>query len=961
METDDALDGAVGDQPPVDAGRPGREHALTPSLQRLPDGVGGRSFLGIADGGEADDERDRPTGERHVAFGFERAAVDAGTATALGDVRRLRERFVDGGRDGVALVDGRDGGGEHREAAGEVVGAVEWVDDPDVGRIALPAGLLAVGRVVRELVGDDVERQSLGLAVGLRLHVVFQVVAGDGTGPERRFEIRPAGLRRLDGDGREFRRRDVHTQCGRRRDKSLTESSQGGDIAGQGAAGRTLFAAARQVRTMTELPLDAYYDLTRVGSVAVSPDGERVAFTTTEYDPDEDDALSSVFVAPADGSRDPHRLTRVSGAGSPKWSPDGDRLAFIASRDEDTDLRVGRDGDEDDEDDDADNGDEPESQVWCFDLALGGDARQLTAFEEGVREFDWGPDGDRIVVSARDPTDAESAYLEERRDGGPIETERTQHKLDGVGWTDTVTTYLFVVGEDAVRGPEAADAERARKLADAYGQGAVEGSSGLEPAWGAGGEIAFVTCRADNPDDTNETDILTISPEGGDAEPVTNGGRSCSQPRWSPSGEHLAFAVGDAENWCIPTAVHVWDGESTGSLTAGLDRTLAWGATFEWVDDETLYTTIADEAKSRLLRCTVGEEYERTFEAQGDDRAVGSFAIGGDTVALVLSHPNEGQNVYGLDIADVDGDAGSLTRLSEVNDSLREAYEMPEVTRVEYENDGWPISGVVYHPPDFDPADPDPRPLVCAIHGGPISYDEPEFRFDHAVLTSRGYVVFRPNYRGGSSFGRDFCETLYGQWGTVEASDIVAGVEALVDRGWADADRVFGYGFSYGGIAQGYLVTQYPDLFTAAAPEHGIYDLRSAYGTDDSHVWMENEYGFPWENKEAVDAGSAINDVGNIETPLLVTAGGEDWRCPPSQSEQFYMAAQRVGAECRLVIYEDEHHNIGMPDRAIHRLEEITAWYRRHDPAVDDDGAVDPHGRAVDEEDEQRDDQSDET
>ncbi len=177
-------------------------------------------------------------------------------------------------------------------------------------------------------------------------------------------------------------------------------------------------------------------------------------------------------------------------------------------------------------------------------------------------------------------------------------------------------------------------------------------------------------------------------------------------------------------------------------------------------------------------------------------------------------------------------------------------------------------------------------------------------------------------------------------------TDIAAGVADVVDRGWADPDRVFGYGFSYGGIAQGFLVTQEPDLFTAAAPEHGIYDLRSAYGTDDTHVWMENEYGVPWENQDAIDASSAITDAGNIETPLLVTAGQEDWRCPPSQSEQLYLAAKKEGTDARLVLYEDEHHNIGAPDRAIHRLEEILAWYERHDPAVtDDEAGTDPHGR----------------
>ncbi|MFC6753744.1 alpha/beta hydrolase family protein, partial [Halorubrum tibetense] len=288
----------------------------------------------------------------------------------------------------------------------------------------------------------------------------------------------------------------------------------------------------------------------------------------------------------------------------------------------------------------------------------------------------------------------------------------------------------------------------------------------------------------------------------------------------------------------------------------------------------------------------------------------------------------------GEETASFPNEPDSFVRVSATNDALVGSHPMPEVERVTWESEGWALDGVVYHDPEVDPTD-GPHPLVVAIHGGPISYDEPVFSFAHAALTSRGYVVFRPNYRGGSSRGRAFSEELRGAWGTAEVTDIAAGLESLVDRGVADPDRVFGYGFSYGGIAQGFLVTQEPDLFTAAAPEHGIYDLRSAFGTDDTHVWIENEYGLPWEEPEAFDASSAILDAGAIETPLLVMAGGNDWRCPPTQSEQLYVAAKKGGTDAKLVVYPEEHHNIGDPDRAIHRLESILDWYETHDPAID--------------------------
>jgi len=707
---------------------------------------------------------------------------------------------------------------------------------------------------------------------------------------------------------------------------------------------------------MSSLDPADFYDVTRPGEVAVSPDGERIAFVATESDPEEDELLSSLFVVPTDGSRGPHRLTRASSASQPVWSPDGSRLGFVATRDEDVERRVGRDkedeskddeseadGSEDDETTDdssdededsngegSDGSDEPKPQVWYFDVELGGDAVQVTDRTEGVREFDWGPEGDRLVVSARDPTEEQAEMLEQRREDGPIEIERLQHKANGVGWLDEVRSYLFVV--DLETGEET-------RLDDAYGQGAREPIFGMQPAWGPQGRIAFASNRTDSPDDSGVMDLYTIDPDGEHLRKLTDSTRRAHGYAWSPSGDRIAFVSSDPENWYKPAEVRVADpadgdeGAEHWSVTASLDRTVALLGAPAWLDDEELLVPIGDEGLTRLVRAPADrDDPSRTFPAQTRNRSLAVPDADGGTVAAVLSDPVDGIDVFALDAADLDHDEpDSLTRLTALNDELLSAFDAPSCRRLTYENgDGEEIEAIVHLPPGFDEED-DPRPVIASIHGGPMAYDAPDFSFLTSYWTDQGYVVYRPNYRGSVSYGREFAESLMGTRGGLETDDVVSGLDALADRGWVDPDRSLVTGFSYGGITTANVVTR-SDAFAAAAAEHGIYDYRSTFGTDDNHLWHEWEFGLPWEQPDRYAEISSITDVDAIETPLLVNAGEQDWRCPPTQAEQLYVSVRKQGVPAKLVIYQDENHDISTPDRAIHRVESVTGWFREHDP-----------------------------
>ncbi|MFD1512343.1 S9 family peptidase [Halomarina rubra] len=712
---------------------------------------------------------------------------------------------------------------------------------------------------------------------------------------------------------------------------------------------------------MEPLSTTAYYDRTQVGSPALSPSGDRLAFVATEFDQREDERRSSVFVVPTDGSRDPHRLTRVSDASSPTFSPDGSTLAVVMTRERDVALRVGLDEDTDTDDEAADGDDadaegegddedvatgEGKPQVWTFDLEWGGDARQVTDREHGVREFDWSPDGERIVVAGRDPTDDEQEYLDDREDGGPVETERLQHKRDGSGWLDTVRSYLFVV--------DVASRE-SRRLDDTGLPPSVADSAGRQPAWGERG-VAFLGYDGDAPDDTYACDVFLADPDEGAVECLTDGSATCISPVWSPDDDRLAYRARDPENWYRPADLRVHDVASgeVRTVSEGIDRTLMSAP--RWLDDESLVGLVGDEGWTRFARFHLDERPERVYEAQSRAETVRSFDVADETVGLALSAPDRGTDLYAMSTTGLDDEGtADRTRLTDVGAEFVAEYGTLRARRVTFDSEGQTVEGIAYYPEAFDPDDPEPSPLVLDIHGGPMAYDDPGWDFDAAFWTTRGYVVFRVNYRGSTSYGRAFSEQLKGRWNTLEVQDLQAGVDWMVESGWVDPERLFCTGFSQGGVNTAYMVT-HTDRFAAAAAEHGVYDLYSSFGTDDSQNWLEADFGLPWENPDGYRDASSIVDVGNVETPLLVTAGENDWRCPPTQAEQLYVSVRKRGVDAKLVVYQDEHHAISDPDRAVHRLETLEEWFGRYGgPTADgsgtdgDDGDADADGDAKNE------------
>jgi dipeptidyl aminopeptidase/acylaminoacyl peptidase len=566
-------------------------------------------------------------------------------------------------------------------------------------------------------------------------------------------------------------------------------------------------------------------------------------------------------------------------------------------------------------------------QAWMLPLD-GGEPWQLTTLEHGVSSVTWSPDGRRLalVAAAGDPR---FIVGEERKGRAPVARRITRLDFrDDESGHVTRRSHLWVV--------EARPGARPRQL--------TSGDYDVQHlAWSPdGSRIAFAADRG--PDTTINPRLQLWSVSTGGTRPrvteLASLAGDADRPAWSPDGRRLAFVGTDVDDPPDDLAPSLWvmdlPSGTPRPLAADLDRPVGEWAWCDllmaeeapgpvWLDDVSIGVVVGDRGRNLPYRVPLAGDAVPMVDRELRLAAAGIAAASGTVVISAAADGASG------DLWKVAG--GRLRRLTTEGSAWQRRFGRVEIEELELPGPAGPIHAWLASPAV---AGRRRMPTVLHLHGGPTGAWSPGGTLDAMLLTAAGYRVLMPNIRGSTTFGSAWVKAFSGHWGDVDAEDALASVDALVERGLADPDRMAVMGLSYGGFLTQWLIGV-DGRFRAAISENGVANQVSA--------WANSYFGVHYNRRANMgdplsDAGmrslwrsSPLRNARQVTTPLLMLQSEEDRICPPADNEQLFTALKVLGKEVEYVLYPEEHHEMkssGRPDRRIDRMERILDWLDRY-------------------------------
>ena len=637
---------------------------------------------------------------------------------------------------------------------------------------------------------------------------------------------------------------------------------------------------AQDKRPMTIVEL---IDLPSVGSPRLAPDGSQILYTRSGTDWKKNSRTTHIHRINADGSGGVQLTNGEEGESSPRWSPDGMRVAFLAKRGEDS-----------------------ETQIYGM-RNSGGEASPLTEHGSSVRSIQFSPDGRHIYFTAPNAKTPEEKKKDELADDVfAFDEDYKQH-------------HLFRVAADGA-GPQQAD-----RITE--GDYSVIGFQLSDD----GMRIAHHRSLSPLVDNRDEGEVWIMDVDGGNAVQLTDNTVSEFGAQLSPDGTQLMFLSDSSADF----ETYFNDNIFVMPAAGGAHRVLYEDMTHEvnsarWAPDGSIYFTANTGVRTELFHGTM------------EDAAPTALTAGDHSLSGWNFQASAGQHVFGISNRENNGDlhllpanGGDPVKVTSVFDYLAETFELPVQEAIRWKGeDGAEVEGLLYYPLDYQEGQR--YPLIVQTHGGPAASDKFSFgRWSSyvQVATARGWAVFKPNYRGSTGYGDDVLRDMVGHYFNQSHLDVMTGVDHLIELGIADGDRMAKMGWSGGGHMTNKIIT-HTGRFKAAASGAGAVNWISMYGTSDVRIYRTPWFGgTPWQEDAPIDTywgHSPLKDIYKVTTPTIVLVGENDVRVPPNQSVELYRALKTNGVDTHLYIAPREPHGWQELRHELFKVNVELDWFERH-------------------------------
>lgn len=641
------------------------------------------------------------------------------------------------------------------------------------------------------------------------------------------------------------------------------------------------------------------FSLEYASDVQLSPSGQQVVYIRNSNDVMKDSTRRNLWLVDTKTGVQSPLFSDENQYMSPRWSPDGSKVAFLSNASGSTQIHV--------------------HYLTENRTAL------LSQLESGVSGLTWSPDGkwlafsqlvaEKPAVIAKMPAKPKGAKWSEPA----IVIDKAYYQADGQGLVKPGYRHVFVM-------PSEGGTPRQLTSGNYHHSGKL--------AWRSDSKaLVFSANRFDDWEYKRlESDLFEID-FSGKLTQLTDAPGSEHSPEFSKDGKQLAYLT--ASNELNPyrnqkLAIMAWSNKESKLIAADFDRSIADPT---WISSNTLAISYDDFGKRKLATITTkGKITDLTDTLSGT--TLGRPYISGEFSAnysgnIAFTH---GTALRPSDVA-VATTSGKVKQLTHLNDDLLDHKTLGQVHEISYQSsfDGETIQGWYITPPNFDPNKK--YPLLLEIHGGPHLAYGPHFSAELQRYAAEGYVVFYDNHRGSSSYGERFAMLLKYKYSSKEDfADHNSGIDAVIAKGFIDEKNLFIAGGSAGGIATAYAIGL-TDRFNAAVVVKPVINWLSKVLTADSGLTqIPTQFpGMPWEHVDHYWQRSPLSLVGNVTTPTMLMTGEEDKRTPMAETEQFYQALKLRKIDAVLVKIPGAPHGIaGRPSRMISKIEHSIAWFEKY-------------------------------